>query len=217
MIDNLHNIDSIIFDMDGTLWDATESYARIWNETCQSFGLESTFRSSDLLPLMGMSIESIMHRLLRNLLPVDKFTFLKMLAHKEAMLMPQLGGVLFPGVSEGLEALHGHYRLFMLSNCSATGLVNFVNYTATSHLFEGLLTQGERRASKSENLRYLAQLYSLKAPVYVGDTQADCDQAHEADMPFFFATWGFGSCNGADMTFDSFNDLVNSFLKLHCH
>ncbi len=27
------NYDSVIFDMDGTLWDAVDSYCRVWNAT----------------------------------------------------------------------------------------------------------------------------------------------------------------------------------------
>ena len=206
------NIDSIIFDMDGTLWNATGSYAKIWNATCQEFGLEAHFMGHDLVHFMGMSIESIMEHLLGDNLTVDKHTFLKALGVKEDAMMPSLGGVLFPGVSDCLEKLHDRYRLFMLSNCSSRGLKNFVNYTGTSHLFEGLLTQGERPVEKSENLRYMASKYSLKNPTYVGDTQDDCDQCHAANMPFTHAAWGFGTCTNAEWQFASIQEMTTHFL-----
>lgn len=206
------NIDSIIFDMDGTLWNATDSYAKIWNATCQEFGMEADFKGEDLVHFMGMSIESIMEHLLGDNMTVDKETFLKALGVQEDAMMPSLGGVLFPGVRECLEKLHGQFRLFMLSNCSARGLKNFVNYTGTSHLFEGLLTQGERPVEKCENLLFMASKYSLKNPTYVGDTQSDCNQCHAANMPFTYAAWGFGSCSDAELQFASIQEMTNHFL-----
>jgi phosphoglycolate phosphatase len=199
--------------MDGTMWNATESYAKIWNETCASFGIDAFFSGADLEPLMGMSIENIMERLLGEHMAVDKADFLKVLGENEDAMMPKLGGILYPGVKESLDRLHDNYRLFMLSNCSSRGLLNFVNYTGTAHFFEGLLTQGERPVEKCENLRFMAQKYSLKSPAYVGDTQADCEQAHEAGMPFVFASWGFGECINAEWRFVSIEEMTKYFLK----
>lgn len=205
---DLQNVDALIFDMDGTLWNATESYAKIWNETCACFGMKTHFVGSDLLQYMGMGIEEIVGHLLGDNTPADMPQFMTVLYHLEDKLMPTLGGVLFPGVKEGLERLSKRYRLFMLSNCSKRGLVNFTTFTGTTHLFEGLLSQGERPASKNENLRHLIDSYSLAGPVYVGDTQGDCDQAHLAGVPFFFAAYGFGQCADADWLASSFDEMV---------
>ena len=53
---------------------------------------------------------------------------------------------------------------------------------------------------KNENLTALAEKYSLRQLVYVGDTEGDCRQTHIAGMPFVFASYGFGHCDNADMT-----------------
>ncbi len=210
---SLANIDSIIFDMDGTLWNATDSYAKIWNVTCHDFGMEAGFMGKDLVQFMGMSIESIIEHLLGRNMTVDKAVFLKRLMENEDALMPQLGGVMFSGVKESLEKLSVDFRLFMLSNCSARGLKNFVNYTGTAHLFEGLLTQGERPVEKCENLQYLASKFSLKNPTYVGDTQGDCNQCHAAGMPFTYAAWGFGHCDNAEWKFNTIEEMTMNFLN----
>ena len=212
MMPRFQDIDSIIFDMDGTLWDATESYARIWNETCSQFGINTFFTGKELTQYMGQSIDEILNHLLGGNLPVDKNVFLSALFNKESMLMPKLGGIMFLGVKEGLEMVHEHYRLFMLSNCSASGLRHFVSFTKTESLFEGLLSQGERPATKSENLAYMIDHYSLKSPVYVGDTQADCDQAHLAGVPFVFTAYGFGNCNNADWQYNTPDAMFKDFL-----
>ena len=35
-----HNTDALIFDMDGTLWDAVDTYAEIWNMAFEREGIE---------------------------------------------------------------------------------------------------------------------------------------------------------------------------------
>ena len=54
----------------------------------------------------------------------------------------------------------------------------------------------------------------LKELVYVGDTEGDCRQTHIAEMPFVFASYGFGHCDNADMTVGSFEELVETFDKI---
>lgn len=209
---SLKNIDALIFDMDGTLWNATSSYAKIWNYTCKSFGIETEFTGEQLVPFMGMSLDDIMRHLVGDDFCVTKEEFLKELEISENRMMPSLGGVIYPDVIEGLRHLKEHFRLFMLSNCSTNGLKNFTSFTGTTHLFEGLLSQGERYASKSENLSFLKEKFSLINPLYVGDTQADCDHAHGAGMLFAFATYGFGTCQDQDFSFDNFKELSSCLI-----
>ena len=43
--------DGLIFDMDGTLWDAVDSYVKIWNATIAECGI-SVARSGPMYPTM---------------------------------------------------------------------------------------------------------------------------------------------------------------------
>ena len=40
--------DGIIFDVDGTLWDASENLAKAWTGTVQSFGIEEEISVKDI-------------------------------------------------------------------------------------------------------------------------------------------------------------------------
>ena len=51
--------DSLIFDMDGTLWDAVDSYCKIWNVTFEQMGLSQTVSRQELLECMGKPINEI--------------------------------------------------------------------------------------------------------------------------------------------------------------
>lgn len=48
----------------------------------------------------------------------------------------------------------------------------------------------------------------LKNPIYVGDTQGDCDAVHEAKIPFVYARYGFGNATEYEYVIDSFEELM---------
>ena len=58
--------DSLIFDMDGTMWDAVNSYCKIWDVTSDSFGINRKVTRSELLATMGLTIDQIFDRLFPN-------------------------------------------------------------------------------------------------------------------------------------------------------
>ncbi len=211
---DLKQTDSIIFDMDGTLWDATDSYAAVWNATLAHFGSATRLGRDDLIPYMGMSLADILDHILSSEAGLDHKAFVADLAKTETEMMPKLGGKPYDGMAEGMRKLSKEYRLFMVSNCSRDGLRNFCRFTGTTPLFEATVTYGENPVPKSENIGLLIKTHGLRHPVYVGDTQADCDQAHKAGAAFGFAAYGFGTCSNAEVEFASLQQVVDYFLKL---
>lgn len=209
------SVDALIFDMDGTLWNATASYAQVWNVALLQFGIEAHFTASDMLPFMGMPIELIMNGLLSQYTQLDHAKFLDLAFKLEIDMMPQLGGVLYPGVRDRLEKLSKFYKLFLLSNCGAQGLKNFMNFTGTQPLITDSISYGENPVPKSQNLQYLIAKHGLKNPLYMGDTQADANEAHKAGLPFVHAAYGFGKCHDAELSFNSFTAFASYFLATH--
>ena len=192
--------DSVLFDMDGTLWDAVDSYAEIWNHTLRRMGLSHPeVTREQLLALMGMPIHDIMRKLLPDL-EIGAETFLEALDHDEGEMMPVLGGRLYAEVRHTLETLRRRgLRLFMVSNCGEKGLPNFLRYTGLEDLVEGHLSYGQTGQEKDVNIRTVVTRYNLTAPVYVGDTAGDLRCSHAAGVPFVWAAYGFGKAVvGAD-------------------
>ena len=57
--------DALIFDMDGTLWDATATYAEEWNETARRMGVPDFHITPEQLhQYMGLSIDKIFNAIL---------------------------------------------------------------------------------------------------------------------------------------------------------
>lgn len=209
-----HRFDSIIFDMDGTLWDAVDSYCAVWDATSAAFGIDHKVTRPELIECMGMTIDDIFDRVAAAYCPADKReAYLKLLDHNERTMMPHLGGRLYPGVAEGMERLARDYRLFMVSNCGDRGLANFLRFTGLAPLVTDTLTYGQTGCGKDYNIKEIARRNDLASPIYVGDTAGDCRSAHAAGVPMMHVTYGFGTAPDADFSADSFNQLVDFFLK----
>lgn len=203
---NKQPVDSLIFDMDGTLWDAVDSYAVIWNDTLDEVGIEhEKVNREDLLKLMGSYLDDILEKLIPNV--GQRAELLKRVMINEEKMMPRLGGTLYPHVRELIPELAKKYRLFMVSNCGPHGLENFVQYNGLEAYFTDLLSHGGTGRSKAENIKALIDKYGLKSPVYVGDTQSDADNARKADIPMVWTAYGFGEVADPDATIRAFEEL----------
>jgi phosphoglycolate phosphatase len=198
--------DSLIFDMDGTLWDAVDSYCYIWDITFARFGINRKTKRQELIECMGLSLDVIMEKLASDI-EFDSEAFLSLLDKNEKELMPKLGGRLYADVAEDIPELAKHYKLFLVSNCGSLGLVNFMRYTHLTPYITDTLTWGETSRPKNENIATIIQRHGLKSPIYIGDTQGDADAAHLAGIPIAWAAYGFGKVKDPEITLDSFHDL----------
>lgn len=201
------DFDAYIFDMDGTLWDAVDSYCAVWNETYRQMGLDIEPLTYDRLKtLMGKPLTSIYDVLVGS--RADSDSFHKVLRENEARMMPSLGGKLYPGTDTLRELHESGRRLFMVSNCSPSGLDNFLDFTRLRPIFTDYLSFGMNGKEKDENIHILIGRYNLKKALYIGDTQDDCTRSHEAGALFAWASYGFGkSVTGADYVLRNLSDL----------
>ncbi len=209
----MQQFDSLIFDMDGTLWDAVDSYAAVWDATFSQMGMPDTVSRNQLIKCMGLPIDKIYEVVVGK--PEIAQEFLKRLAQNEDSMMMTLGGILYPGVRERIPELAKKYRLFMVSNCGILGLPNFLKFTALEPYFTDTLSYGQTLLPKEGNIRELIKRHSLQAPVYIGDTNGDCTSAHAAGIPMMHAAYGFGKAPEADFSARSFDEIANFFLTAH--
>ena len=141
----IENVDSLIFDMDGTLWDAMKSYAEVWNVAFKEYGLDITVNEDVLKTGMGMNIGDIMEMLSKRYgFKISADTFIARVDEIEDELLPKIGGVLYPGVKAGLEHLSKNYRLFL-----CTGFAQFYGVHWHKALFYRLFVVWHARAKQS--------------------------------------------------------------------
>lgn len=207
------SIDALIFDMDGTLWDAVDSYCEVWNACFRKFGVERTVMRDELLKCMGLPLDVIYKNITGDNPQITPTDYLPELEKLEMEMMPHLGGRPYPMMKKGMAKLSEHYRIFLLSNCGVRGLEDMMDFTGIRPFVTEAVTFGATQREKSENMLWLKKKYELSNPIYIGDTEGDCQQTRMAGMPFAFAAYGFGTCENPDWSFNSFEELTDYFIK----
>jgi len=203
--------DALIFDLDGTLWDAAAPTVRGWNDALAELGAQTRVTVEGIRSVAGTPFEGCVEILVPELCPPSATT-LYTIDVREAEALTESGGSLFAGVREGLEKLSEEYPLYLVSNCQDWYLDLFYDKTGLKRHFAGADCNGWSGLPKRDMLRGLAEGRGLERAVYVGDTQGDHDSAREAGMSFALARYGFGSVSERVVGFDSFQELVGHFL-----
>lgn len=207
-------IDSIIFDMDGTLWNSTKEVADAFNKVLKEKHPEVTdeVTAERLQGLFGLLLDVIAVKLFQSVSEEQAVSVMKECCDYECEYLAQHGAVLYEGLGETLEKLSQKFQLFIVSNCQEGYIQCFFQaYPKLRQYFTDFEYPGRTGRMKADNIRMLIKRNNLVSPVYVGDTQGDADSAREAGIPFIFARYGFGNVKKYDDVIDSFTDLLQKF------
>src|SRR5690606_25637734 len=112
-------IDSIIFDMDGTLWNALPIYTEAWNKGLSETGIQRVLTNQEIAGMTGWEKNNILNHLLPHHPQAVHAKVDRLVAEYSISLIPVVKGHLYDGVKEGLSQLSAQYPLFILSNCDA--------------------------------------------------------------------------------------------------
>ncbi|MCA1058901.1 HAD family hydrolase [Rossellomorea aquimaris] len=203
-------MDSIIFDLDGTLWDPIESVLEAWNKVIVEKNKSSITRKH-LEGTMGLQMKEIGKILFPDLDEEEREQLLKDLTRQEIPHLRNHGGRIYPHVEPVLEELSKKYRLFIVSNCQDGYIEAFYDYHGLDEYFIDFENPGRTGLTKGENIRLIIERNDLKEPVYVGDTLGDQKASEEAGIPFVYVSYGFGSATSYHHMIESFEDLLKVF------
>nr|WP_067056259.1 HAD family hydrolase [Mucilaginibacter sp. L294] len=206
--------DSLIFDMDGTLWDAVDTYAHSWNVVFNDLGIDKTITRDVLAGMVGMEGKKVIEILMPEFDHDKRVEIYGLVNGRRHNLISEKGGILYDGVKDGLKLLAEKYPLFILSNCAKGIIRQFIDWAGIDDLIKDELAHGVNFMPKNHNIKLLMDKHGLKTPVYVGDTEGDGQQSRLAGIPFVFVSYGFGQTDDYDLKFDDFNSLVNYFVNL---
>ncbi|WP_413574672.1 HAD-IA family hydrolase [Bdellovibrio sp. HCB290] len=210
----MERFDSVIFDLDGTLWDTTSSCAIAWNNVLSRRGIPfRTITADDVRKVTGKPHDTCIREIFVGLPEEQLQVLIEDTKTEDNLMVSQLGGTLYEGVIEGLTALQKKYPLFIVSNCQSGYIETFLKFAKLEHLFVDIECWGNTGKPKAENLKLLAERNRLQNPVYVGDTTGDHTAARANGFKFYFAEYGFEKNLESDFSFGNFTTLVNFLLE----
>lgn len=201
-------IESIIFDMDGTLWDSAENVAAAWNKAVSGLS-ERRFSGDDIRGVMGLTMDAIAARFFPDASEQTRSEILTRCCDIENDYLREHGGGIYPDTAATLAALAKSFRLFIVSNCQEGYIEAFLDHYGLWEHITDRLCWGDNGLQKSENICLIMQKNNVEPSrvLYVGDTQTDRDSARAAGVKFAFASYGFGSVDGFDFKLNTLSEL----------
>ena len=196
------NFDSIILDVDGTIWDTTPIVAKAWNKAIDELFPQVPHVTADILKgQFGKTMDVIGRNLFGALGDKDQETLLARCCVEEQIAIDQNEeDIAYEGVVQTIRELAGKIPLFIVSNCQAGYIELVMKKNGITEFITDFECFGNNGLTKDQNIKLLVERNNLKAPVYVGDTQGDFDACKLAGVPFVWAEYGFGKIDLADKT-----------------
>ena len=204
------NIESLIFDIDGTLWDSRALVAEGYNIQLTAEGLgHLCVTAEDLKPLFGKVMTEIADAILATVPEAERYDLMeRCMATENRYLEENPCHIGYPGVKETVAKLAETYRLFIVSNSQCGYPELCMEKLGLTPYIQGHLCFGDTGTSKGRTIRTLMEKHNITTCAYVGDTQGDYEATVEADVPFIWCTYGFGTPEGFAAKVDSFEQLL---------
>ena len=204
------NYESLIFDIDGTLWDSRALVAEGYNIQLKKEGLEHLYVNADIfLTLFGKVMTEIADVIFESVPVPERYALMERCMDTEnRYLYENECKIGYPGVKETVAQLAKKYRLFIVSNSQQGYPELCMDKLGLTPYIQGHLCFGDTGTSKGKTIRKLMELHGIESCAYIGDTQGDYEATVEAEVPFIWAAYGFGVPDGYAKKIDSFEELL---------
>lgn len=197
-------MDGIIFDVDGTIWNATKVVSQAWtNAIKEHSNLDIIVTQEDLENLFGKTMEEIYNQIFQ-LLPdkEERERIFQACLEYEQEALNKEPGELYNGIKEVIKTLAQKYPLYIVSNCQSGYIELMLQVTGLEGYFKDHLCYGDTLQPKTYTIPTIMERNHLKDVVYIGDTFGDFDACEKIGIPFIYASYGFGKVEHAQWRID---------------
>ena len=202
--------ESLIFDIDGTLWDSTELVAKGYNRHVCRIGLSHLQVTGTYLKgLFGRTMTEIADVIFAEIEVPRRYEIMQACMDEEHVVLEEDPcNIAYPGVAETMERLAKNHRLFIVSNSQSGYPQLCIEKMGLQGLIQDHLCFGDTGTPKGETIRRLMRRNNIENAAYIGDTQGDLEASEDAGIPFIFCAFGFGDPDHYFAKIHQFEDLL---------
>lgn len=202
--------ESLILDIDGTLWDSRALVAQGYNLQLADEGLEQYYVNAEQLkPLFGKVMTEIADSIFSDFPEEKRYALMeRCMARENRFLHENECAIGYPGIREVLASLSSRHRLFIVSNSQRGYPELCIEKLGLEPYISGHLCFGDTGTDKGSTIRLLMRKYGIPSAAYVGDIEGDRLAAEKAGIDFIWAAYGFGSVERYAQRLDTPADLI---------
>ncbi len=191
-MEKLISKNGIIFDLDGTLWDAIKQIMDARNIAMEKKSLKYRFSYEKTKSYMGLTPEETIPLAFEDVDFSKGLSYFKIALNEEINYLKDNPGKLYPNEEEILNKLKDKYPLFIVSNSDKGYIENYLDSLNMNKYFIDHLCAGDTNKPKWQNILIMKEKYKLDKVIYVGDTLKDFNETKKAGQIFVHASYGFG-------------------------
>ena len=197
----------IIFDLDGTLWDTTESTYNSVNEIAKRHNLPEVTKET-ICNVFGCTAREAASQYFPSIDIEKALPFMEEISVIKNRDLKENGAIVYDKVEETLIKLKNDFEFFIVSNSRHKGYIEaFLISSGLEKYFTAYYSTGELNMTKADTILKTIKEYQLDKFVYVGDTKKDLEATNISKVPFIQAKYGFGKDLNTKYYINTFAEL----------
>lgn len=205
---------AILFDLDGTLWNALDTITEAWNKAMKEHNLKYSFSLETMKSFMGLTPKETAPLAFKDVDLNKGLEYFVLCLNEEIKYLRVRPGKLYEDEEEVLKELSKHYPLFIVSNSDKGYIEDYLNAYDFNKYFKDHVCAGDTDLEKWQNVLYIKNRYQLEEIIYVGDTKKDLNESIKAGVKFIHASYGFGEIEEEVLKISKLRELPDLIKKV---
>lgn len=205
---------AILFDLDGTLWNALDTITEAWNKAMKEHNLKYSFSLETMKSFMGLTPKETAPLAFKDVDLNKGLEYFVLCLNEEIKYLRVRPGKLYEDEEEVLKELSKHYPLFIVSNSDKGYIEDYLNAYDFNKYFKDHVCAGDTDLEKWQNILYIKNRYQLEEIIYVGDTKKDLNESIKAGVKFIHASYGFGEIEEEVLKISKLRELPDLIKKV---